>query len=43
MSQVSIRIDTDVMRSYERHWTPIHMVFGVDDVDAVTDRILNHG
>ena len=35
--------DTDVVRTYQRHWTPIHIDFGVDDVDAVADRILKHG
>ena len=29
----------DVARSYERHWTPVHLDFGVDDVAAAVSRI----
>jgi len=30
-------------RTYERHWTPVHLDFGVDDVDAVVSKILAAG
>lgn len=30
-------------RSYERHWTPAHLDFSVDDFDAVVAAVLNHG
>lgn len=32
-----------VRRSYTRHWTPIHLDFGVDDVDAAVKQIVNAG
>ena len=34
--------ETDV-RSYSRHWTPIHLDFLVDDVDELVTRIKQHG
>ena len=31
-------------RSYERHWTPIHLDFRVDDIEATLRRVAdNHG
>jgi uncharacterized glyoxalase superfamily protein PhnB len=30
-------------RSYERHWTPVHLDFVVDDVDAALPRLLAAG
>ncbi|MBV1913755.1 MAG: hypothetical protein KUG72_00110 [Pseudomonadales bacterium] len=32
-----------VVRSYERHWTPIHLDFLCANVDAVVSKILEHG
>ncbi len=26
-------------RTYERHWTPVHLDFVVDDIDATVERI----
>ncbi len=31
------------MRSYQRHWTPVHLDFVVDDIDAAVSRLLQHG
>jgi len=33
----------DSVRSYQRHWTPVHLDFGVDDVDAAVAKILSAG
>ena len=30
-------------RSYGRHWTPIHLDFVVEDIEAVTARAVAHG
>jgi catechol 2,3-dioxygenase-like lactoylglutathione lyase family enzyme len=30
-------------RSYQRHWTPVHLDFVVDDIDAAVARLLQHG
>jgi predicted enzyme related to lactoylglutathione lyase len=30
------------VRSYERHWTPVHLDFYVDDIAATLDRVLNN-
>lgn len=30
-------------RSYQRHWTPVHLDFVVDDIDAAVSRLLQHG
>ncbi len=30
-------------RSYERHWTPVHLDFGVSDVDAAVAKIVAAG
>ena len=30
-------------RSYDRHWTPVHLDFVVDDIDAAVSRLLQHG
>ena len=30
-------------RSYNRHWTPIHLDFGVDDVDLVAKLVAKFG
>ncbi len=31
------------VRSYQRHWTPVHLDFLVDDIDAAVARLLAHG
>lgn len=31
------------VRSYQRHWTPVHLDFVVDDIDAAVARLLAHG
>jgi len=31
------------VRVYERHWTPIHLDFRVNDIDATLERVLNNG
>ena len=31
------------VRSYERHWTPVHLDFAVDDVAATVERVLAAG
>jgi predicted enzyme related to lactoylglutathione lyase len=31
------------VRSYERHWTPVHLDFVVDDVDAAVERFVAAG
>lgn len=31
------------LRSYKRHWTPVHLDFGVDDLESTLDRILKTG
>ena len=31
------------VRSYRRHWTPVHLDFVVDDIDAAVARSLAHG
>jgi predicted enzyme related to lactoylglutathione lyase len=33
----------DDIRRYERHWTPVHIDFHVDDLEAVLARVLNAG
>lgn len=33
----------DLARSYERHWTPVHLDFGVSDVDAAVAKIVAAG
>ena len=30
-------------RSYQRHWTPVHLDFVVDDIDAAVTRLVAHG
>jgi catechol 2,3-dioxygenase-like lactoylglutathione lyase family enzyme len=30
-------------RSFQRHWTPVHLDFVVDDIDAAVARLLQHG
>lgn len=30
-------------RSYERHWTPVHLDFAVDDLEAASDRAIRAG
>ena len=34
---------SDDIRRYERHWTPVHIDFHVDDFEAVLARALNAG
>jgi catechol 2,3-dioxygenase-like lactoylglutathione lyase family enzyme len=31
------------LRSYQRHWTPVHLDFVVDDIDTAVARLLAHG
>lgn len=33
----------DATRTYARHWTPVHLDFVVDDVDAAVDRAVAAG
>lgn len=33
----------DLNRSYERHWTPVHIDFVVDDIEAAVRRALDAG
>jgi predicted enzyme related to lactoylglutathione lyase len=30
-------------RTYERHWTPVHLDFVVEDIDAVVERVCEAG
>jgi predicted enzyme related to lactoylglutathione lyase len=30
-------------RDYARHWTPVHLDFVVDDIEAATQRLVAHG
>ncbi|UUZ64121.1 VOC family protein [Polaromonas sp. P1-6] len=30
-------------RNYQRHWTPVHLDFVVEDIDAVVARLQKHG
>ncbi len=30
-------------RDYARHWTPVHLDFVVDDIDAATQRLIAYG
>ena len=34
---------SDDVRRYERHWTPVHIDFHVDDFEAVLSTLLNAG
>ncbi|MBA4327028.1 MAG: glyoxalase [Polaromonas sp.] len=34
---------SDTQRSYQRHWTPVHLDFVVDDIDAAVARLVKHG
>ncbi len=34
---------SDAVRSFERHWTPVHLDFGVDDVDEAVSLIKSAG
>jgi predicted enzyme related to lactoylglutathione lyase len=34
---------SDDVRKYERHWTPVHLDFRVDDFDATLERALGAG
>jgi catechol 2,3-dioxygenase-like lactoylglutathione lyase family enzyme len=31
------------VRSYQRHWTPVHLDFVVENIDAAVARLLQHG
>ncbi|QDO96755.1 VOC family protein [Ferrovibrio terrae] len=35
--------DRMVERNYDRHWTPVHLDFVVDDLDTVLARLLERG
>ncbi len=39
---VAVR-DTDISRSYRRHWTPIHLDVLVDDLSEALDRAVTAG
>ncbi len=34
---------SDVVRSYERHWTPVHLDLLCKDVDELVRNIVEHG
>lgn len=34
---------TSATRHYDRHWTPVHLDFHVDDIDAALEKIQAHG
>jgi predicted enzyme related to lactoylglutathione lyase len=34
---------TEQRRSYERHWTPVHLDFVVDEIEAAVERALSAG
>jgi catechol 2,3-dioxygenase-like lactoylglutathione lyase family enzyme len=34
---------SEATRNYQRHWTPVHLDFVVDDIDAALARLLRHG
>jgi uncharacterized glyoxalase superfamily protein PhnB len=34
---------SEARRSYERHWTPVHLDFVVDDIDAAVARAVAAG
>ncbi|MFS8608879.1 MAG: VOC family protein [Gammaproteobacteria bacterium] len=34
---------TDVVRAYERHWTPVHLDFVVDDIEKAVERAVAAG
>ena len=35
--------ESDDVRRYERHWTPVHIDFHVDDLESVLVNVLNAG
>ncbi len=35
--------DADARRSYVRHWTPVHLDFGVDNIETAVQLVLEHG
>ena len=36
-------VSSSLSRSYERHWTPVHLDFLVDDVDRALEKVLSAG
>jgi uncharacterized glyoxalase superfamily protein PhnB len=34
---------SESVRTYQRHWTPVHLDFVVEDIDAAVDRLQRHG
>jgi len=34
---------SEAVRSYGRHWTPVHLDFVVEDIDAAVARLQQHG
>ncbi|MFV1984815.1 MAG: VOC family protein [Thiohalomonadales bacterium] len=36
-------VSSDVVRNYERHWTPIHLDFICDNVDELVSKIVKLG
>lgn len=34
---------SDYTRSYERHWTPVHLDFVVDDIESAVANLQKHG
>ena len=41
--QTKVSPNTDDVRRYHRHWTPVHLDFHVDDVRAALDRVVKAG
>lgn len=35
--------DPSTARSFERHWTPVHLDFGVEDVNESAALVIEHG
>ena len=36
-------VSSEVVRDYQRHWTPIHLDFLTENVDVVVERVLRLG
>lgn len=34
---------SESVRTYQRHWTPVHLDFVVEDIDAAVERLQRHG
>jgi predicted enzyme related to lactoylglutathione lyase len=33
---------SDCLRTYERHWTPVHLDFDVSDIDEAVEKVQRH-